>query len=200
MRLARKYSSHESVSCRHAWAIAAAVVALMTIAFPSAASAGQTRLSGFGDTMHAWMSAFPLDASCSPANCYGPSVAGSSAKYEFSYVTTNKDRVDGFDLALRRGTSYVRAELEVAELFPNDVEMSSLDVIHRDAFGNGCAVYNLSSKTIAHIFGDRSFGDSHGTVGIELATVLPSGNTTYEVGNVNLAIVAPSYLGSDADC
>jgi hypothetical protein len=127
-------------------------------------------------------------------------VAGSSAKYEFSYVTTNKDRVDGFDLALRRGTSYVRAELEVAELFPNDVEMSSLDVIHRDAFGNGCAVYNLSSKTVAHFFGDHAFGDSHGTVGIELATVLPSGNTTYEVGNVNLAIVAPSYLGSDADC
>lgn len=186
---------------RRLWFVAAGLSALVAAAFPTAASASQSRLSGFGDPLRVWVSHFQADSKgCSASNCYGPTVASPSAKFEFTYVTTNRGRVDGFDLALRRGTPYVRAELQVAELFPPDISMSSLNVIHRDAFGNGCAVYNLSSKTIAHIFGDRNFGGSHGTVGVELATVLPSGNTTYEATNVNIALVVPSYLGSDADC
>jgi len=190
-----------ATSHRRLWTALAALVGVVGMLAPSAAWAGQARLSGFGAPMHEWLTSFPLDArNCTAAACYGPVVPNSSANYEFTYVTTNKGRVDGFDMALRRGTSYVRAQLQIAELFPNDIQMSSLDVIHEDSFGNGCAVYNLSSKTLAHVFGDRAFGDSHGTVGVELATVLPSGDTTYEAGNVNLAIVAPSYLGSNADC
>ena len=44
-------------------------------------------------------------------NCFGPAVKDSTAPFEFTYVTTEKGRVDGFDLALRRGTAEVRAEL-----------------------------------------------------------------------------------------
>jgi hypothetical protein len=151
--------------------------------------------------MRQWAAKYPPDTKdCTASDCYGPAVHGSSANYEFTYITTAKGRVDGFDLALRRGTPYVRAELAVAELFPADIEMSSLDVIHRDSFGNACAVYDLSSKTIAGIFGDQAFGDSHGTVGVELASTLPNGDTTYNPGNVDLVLVVPSYLGSNADC
>jgi hypothetical protein len=186
---------------RRAWVVLASLGAMVFTALPSSVWAGEAGLSGFGETLHQWSAQFPLDTNgCSDANCYGPAVKDSTAPFEFTYVTTEKGRVDGFDLALRRGTAEVRAELQVAELFPGDIQMSSLDVIHRDSFGNACAVYNLSSKMIGHVFGDRAFGDSNGTVGVELATVLPNGNTAYNPGNVDLVLVVPSYLGSNADC
>ncbi|HEY5273191.1 MAG TPA: hypothetical protein VIJ34_08160 [Acidimicrobiales bacterium] len=188
-------------SRRRAFVVLVALGAMVFTALPSSVWASQTRLSGFGDTMHQWARSFPADTNgCAAPNCYGPAVRNSTANFEFTYITTAKGRVDGFDVALRRGTPFVRAELRVAELFPGDIQMSSLDIIHRDLFGNACAVYNLSSKTIAHVFGDKAFGDSHGTVGVELATVLPSGETAYEPGNVDLVLVVPSYLGSNADC
>jgi hypothetical protein len=186
---------------RRAWVVLAALGAMVFTALPSSVWASEARLSGFGDTLRQWAAAFPRDTGgCSAGNCYGPAVRDSTAPFEFTYITTEKGRVDGFDLALRRGTAEVRAELQVAELFPGDIQMGSLDVIRHDSFGNACAVYNLSSKTIGHVFGDRAFGDSSGTVGVELATVLPNGNTSYNPGNVDLVLVVPSYLGSNADC
>jgi hypothetical protein len=186
---------------RRAWLVLAALGAMVFAALPSSVWASGVGLSGFGDTLHQWAAAFPPDTKgCSAAKCFGPAVKDSTAPFEFTYVTTEKGRVDGFDLALRRGTAEVRAELQVAELFPGDIQMSSLEVIHRDSFGNACAVYNLSSKMIGHLFGSRAFGNSNGTVGVELATVLPNGNTTYNPGNVDLVLVVPSYLGSSADC
>jgi hypothetical protein len=186
---------------RRAWVVLVALGAMVFAVLPSSVWAGEARLSGFGDTVRQFAAAFPQDTKgCSAADCYGPAVRESTAPFEFTYITTEKGRVDGFDLALRRGTAEVRAELQVAELFPGDIQMSSLYVIHRDSFGNACAVYNLSSKTIGHVFGDHAFGDSNGTVGVELATVLPNGNTTYNPGNVDLVLVVPSYLGSNADC
>jgi hypothetical protein len=190
-----------SRSRRRAWLVLVAFGAMILTALPSSVWASESRLSGFGDTLRQWAAAFPEDTNgCSAGSCYGPAVRNSTAAFEFTYITTQKGRVDGFDLALRRGTTEVRAELQVAELFPGDIQMSSLNVIHRDSFGNACAVYNLSSKTIAHIFGNHAFGDSNGTVGVELAAVLPNGNTTYNPGNVDLVLVVPSYLGSSADC
>ena len=186
---------------RRGWVVVVTLGAMVLTALPSSVWASQTRLSGFGDTMHQWAAKYPADTkNCSARACYGSAVKNSTANYEFTYITTAKGRVDGFDLALRRGTPYVRAELQVAELFPGDIQMSSLEVIHRDSFGNACAVYNLSSKTIAHVFGNQAFGDSHGTVGVELASVLPNGDTAYNPGNVDLVLVVPSYLGSNADC
>jgi hypothetical protein len=186
---------------RRVWVVLVALGAMVFTALPSSVWASDARLSGFGDTLRQWAAAFPPDTNgCSAADCYGPAVRDSTAPFEFTYITTEKGRVDGFDLALRRGTAEVRAELQVAELFPGDIQMSSLDVIHHDSFGNACAVYNLSSKTIGHVFGSRAFGDSNGTVGVELASVLPNGDTTYNPGNVDLVLVVPSYLGSNADC
>jgi hypothetical protein len=186
---------------RRAWVVLVALGATVFTVLPSSVWASTARLSGFGDTLRQWAAEFPPDTNgCSASSCYGPAVRNSTAPFEFTYITTQKGRVDGFDLALRRGTPEVRAELQVAELFPGDIQMSSLDVIHRDSFGNACAVYNLSSKTIGHVFGNHAFGDSNGTVGVELATVLPNGNTTYNPGNVDLVLVVPSYLGSSADC
>jgi hypothetical protein len=159
------------------------------------------KVTGFGEPLARWQVAFPEDQlDCQASNCYGPVVRDSSSHYEFSYVTTERGRVDGFDLALSRGTSLVRAQLQIAELFPSDVQMGSLSVIHRDSLGNSCAVYNLQSKTVEKIFGAHAFGDSDGTVGVELARLLKSGRTTYQPGDVTLALVVPTYLGTDANC
>ena len=179
--------------------IAAIVIAVLLGVVAQPASA--TTLSGFGDPVPRWQASFPRDfVGCDATNCYGPVVARSSARYEFTYVVTRADRVVGFDLALPAGTPLARAQLHVAELFPTDVEMGSLQIVHRDEFGNSCAVYDLHSKSIQRIFGQKAFGGSDGTIGIELAHVLPNGSTTYEPDNVNLALIAPTYLGYDASC
>jgi hypothetical protein len=179
------------------WFIAGALL----VAAPTSASPHAARLSGFGAPIGAWKARFAPDTqNCNASNCYGPVVPRSSARFEFTYVTTAKGRVDGYDEALRKGTSLLRAELEVAQMFPNDVQMGSLEIRHHDAFGNSCAYYDLSSKTLEHVFGSRAFGKSNGTVGVELATVLPSGATTYNPNDINLALVVPAYLGSDSYC
>ena len=177
------------------------IIALVGTFITASFTASAAQLGGFGDPISTWQARFPQDtAGCDAANCYGQVVPHSSNRYEFSYVTTAKGRVDGFDLALSRGTSLVRAELRIAELFPGDVQMDSLTVIHHDAFGNSCAVYNLQSKILERLFGTRAFGNSHGTIGVELTRVLPSGSTRYNPNNLNLALVVPGYLGSDANC
>lgn len=167
----------------------------------TASPASAAKLSGFGDPVIRFQAAFPRDTiGCDASSCYGPRVRNSSGNYEFTYITTAKGRVDGFDLALPRGTTYLIAQLEIAQLFPSDIEMGSLTVIHRDSDGNACAVYDLHSKTLAKVFGKKAFGNSDGTVGVELARVLPNGTTTYKPANVDLALVVPTYLGSDASC
>ena len=181
--------------------------ALLGVTFASAGSASSTTsqrraaISSFGATIGRWRAAYPLDSSgCGATNCYGPAMAGSSARYEFTYVTTTEGRVDGYDQALRRGTSLLQAQLQVAVLFPADVEMNQVYVKHRDAYGSSCAFYDLSWKTIAQIFGKAAFGGSDGTVGVELATMLPNGATTYNPDNIDLALVVPTYLGNADNC
>jgi hypothetical protein len=169
--------------------------------FTAASPAGAAKLVGIGDSMARWQASFSRDGlGCDAPNCYGPKVSNSSAHFEFSYVTTFKGRVDGFDLALARGTSLVRAQLEVAQLFPGDIQMGSLTVIHTDSLGKSCAVYDLQSKTLEHVFGKQAFGQDGGNIGVELARVLPNGDTTYQPGEIDIALVVPTYLGSDANC
>ena len=181
--------------------VATVAASTLLIALPAPAGAGTAHLSGFGAPLSAWQAIYHADTSrCTASNCYGPVVPHSSARYEFTYVTTAKGRVDGFDEALRSGTPLLRAELEIAQLFPVDVQMGSLQIRHHDAFGNSCAFYDLQSKTVLAIFGKRGLGSSDGTVGVELATVLPSGATTYNPDDIDLALVVPTYLGSDSYC
>jgi hypothetical protein len=181
--------------------MAAMLTSMLLAPFVAASSASAAKLAGFGDPVARFQVAFPRDnVGCDASSCYGPHVSASSSPFEFSYITTAKGRVDGFDLALTRGTSYLKAELEIAQLFPNDIQMGSFQVIHHDSDGNACAVYDLQSKTLAKIFGKKAFGNSNGTVGVELARALPNGNTIYVPDNVDLALIVPTYLGSDADC
>lgn len=179
----------------------ATVIAILLAVGLLAQPASAVRLSGFGEPLPHFAASFARDfVGCHATNCYGPVVGRSSAHYEFTYVVTRQDRVVGFDLALPAGTSLVRAQLQVAELFPSDIEMGSLQVVHHDEFGNSCAVYDLHSKSIEQIFGKKAFGGSDGTIGVELARVLPNGSTTYQPGNINLALIVPTYLGYDASC
>lgn len=185
---------------RLAWLVVT-LTSMLLAPFVAASGASAAKLNGFGDPVARFQAQFGRDSvGCEASSCYGPQVPHSSGKFQFSYVTTARGRVDGFDLALPRGTSYLKAELEIAQLFPTDIQMGSLNVIHHDTDGNACAVYDLQSKTIAKIFGKKAFGNSDGTVGVELARVLPNGATTYTETNLNLALIVPTYLGNNASC
>jgi len=192
---------HNSPSIRWLRSVLVAAVTASTLLIALPTPAGASRLSGFGAPLSTWQSMYRADTgNCNASNCYGPVVPHSSARYEFTYVTTARGRVDGFDEALAHGTPLLRAQLEIAQLFPADVQMGSLQIVHHDAFGNSCAFYDLQSKTILSIFGKRGLGSADGTVGVELATVLPSGATTYNPDDLDLALIVPTYVGSDSYC
>ena len=188
---------------REALASAVALAVLtgtMAVAMP-ASGAQRPALTSFGAPMGRFQANYPKDRTgCNATNCYGPAMSSSSARYEFTYVSTMKGRVDGYDQALRRGTPLLQAELQVAELFPPDVTMNSFYVKRHDAYGNSCVFYDLSSKTVAQIFGKAAFGNTDGNVGVELATMLGNGTTTFNPDNIDLALVVPTYLSSQDNC
>jgi hypothetical protein len=172
----------------------------MTLALMSS-NVGASSSVGYGSRLTQFRHRFPaVTTACGALNCFGPTVKDSSAKYEFTYLTTLHGRVDGFDLALPRGTSLVRAELTVASLLPADAVMGYVDVIHHDALGNSCAVYNLSSKSIEQLFGTTKRGAWNGNVGVELTNVGPHGTTRYLPTSIDVALVVPSYVGGRTVC
>jgi hypothetical protein len=184
---------------RVAAALVVVVLLAVGLATPAGAAGRGRSFTGFGATTAVWSAAHPLDhGNCPAASCYGPEVG--RAGYEFSFLSTTKGRVVGYDQLLPRGTSLLRAQLEVAELFPGDATMGSVSVVHRDAYGSACAFFDIHSKTIQHLFGNAAFGGSQGTIGVELATLLPNGSTSYNPANLDLAIVIPTYVGSSDNC
>jgi hypothetical protein len=181
--------------------VALLVVSLAAVASPASASEHARPFSGFGATLAAWAKAYPPDAAQCPAStCYGPVVASLPATPEFSFVTTSKGRVVGYDQALRRGTPLLQAELEVAEMFPADATQSPVTVVRRDQFGSSCAVYDIQSKELTRLFGKHGFGDDGDNVGVELATLTRSGATTYNPRAIDLAIIIPSYADKSINC
>jgi hypothetical protein len=189
------------LTARRRVAATASLLLVLAVGFaaPAAAADYARSSSGFGATVASWVRAHPEDKSgCPAATCFGPKITGSG--WEFSFVSTTKGRVVGWDQALPRGTSVLRAQLEVAELFPADATMGSLTIVHRDAYGSACAFFDIHSKTVQHQFGNAAFGGSQGTIGVELATLMPNGSTTYNPANLDLAIVIPTYVGSNDNC
>ncbi|HUY30917.1 MAG TPA: hypothetical protein VMV02_07995 [Acidimicrobiales bacterium] len=183
--------------------LAGALVAFATLAagVPALGAPKPRPYTGFGATLAAFRAAHPEDAGrCPTTTCYGPLVPSLPPTYEFSYLTFEKGRVVGYSQALPRGTPLLQAELRVAELFPADAKMSDVEVVHRDQYGASCAVVNVESRQISHLFGKRAFGNDGGNVGVELATLTASGKTTYNPRAIDLAIVMPSYAGGDINC
>ena len=179
------------------------LVVALSAATPIAGASGKGRsLHGYGAPFRAWVTTHPRNtAQCPMGFCYGPVVSSRSPIAEFSFVTNYKNRVVGYDQALKRGTPLLQAELHVAEQFPSDVAMaSSVIVIRHDRYGHSCAVYDLYSKTLARIFGPKGPGQSGNDIGVELATILPSGNTSYSTRAIDLAIVTPVYLDRSTNC
>lgn len=156
----------------------------------------------FGAVFAAWQVAHPRDvADCPTGACYGPVVASVAATPQFSFVTISAGRVVGYDQALRRGTPLLQAELEVAQMFPADVTMSSsVQVVRRDTYGNSCAVYDLHAKSLVRLFGRHGFGNDGGNVGVELATLRRNGGTSYDPHNLDVAIVIPTWVDKSINC
>jgi len=182
----------------------ALVAALAVWAAGAGTAAGATRprpYSGFGATLAAFRAAHPQDVGrCTSTTCYGPLVPSLPATYEFSDLAFERGRVVGYSQALPRGTPLLQAELRVAELFPADAQMSGIEVIKHDQYGASCAVYDVHSRQLSQLFGAHAFGDDGGNVGVELATLTASGTTTYNPRAIDLAIVMPTYAGSDLNC
>jgi hypothetical protein len=165
-----------------------------------AAAAGVAGLAGYGEPLAVFEKSYPLDVGdCLATACYGPLVTVNPPTYEFSYLDIERGRVVGYDQAIK-SAPLLQAELQVAELFPDDVNANEVQVIRRDQFGAACAVYDLYSKTLKADFGPHAFGNDGDQVGVELATIDKAGTTVYAADHIDLAIVMPIYAGNWINC
>jgi hypothetical protein len=165
----------------------------------SSATAEASGWAQFGGRVAAWHTGHAPDPKgCSSGPCFGPRVHSGAQPFEFTHVTTDRGRVDGYDQGLANGTSQTEAELRALSLMPSDTTMGTV-AVHHDRFGQSCAYVNFQSTTLKAWFGANFLAGS-GTVGIELVTVNGQGHVTYDPTDVNLAIVAPIPLGSDDNC
>ena len=169
---------------------------------PSEAGVSTGHSSEYGVPFAQWVQRYPSDPTdCAIGSCYGPLVDSASVQPEFTFIETFRGRVVGYEVALRRGTPLLAAELLIAELFPADVSMpTSVTVIHHDRYGHSCAVFDLYSKTLAREFGRKGPANQGDSIGVELATVDRQGSTTYDRDSIDFAVVSPVYLDSSINC
>ena len=180
-------------------AVATGAAALCLV--PGAAQARTHRTATYGSPLGVWRVVYGRDAShCKVGVCYGPVIRSRPATPQFSDLDVVAGRVVGWDEALPRGTTVLEAELDVAQLFPPDIQFTpKVTVIYADRYGHACAVYDLSSPTITTEFGPTGPAGSGTTIGVELFATAPGG-ATWNPNTVDRAIVAPTYLDRTANC
>ncbi len=155
-------------------------------------------LDGYGATLGSFARAH-APANCPLGGCYGAHVASPASPAEFSELSLLKGRVVGYDQALPPGTPLLQAELMVAKLFPADATQSSVEVVRHDYYHHRCAFYDISSKSLDHLFGSKALG-GNGNVGVELLTVGASDVPGYNSHNINLAIIVPTWVNAQDNC
>jgi hypothetical protein len=165
---------------------------------PNATAAGR---GGYGAAAGQWVRAHPVNsAHCRIGTCYGLIVSSRPEMPQYSFVTMASHRVIGYQEALRRGTSLLEAQLQIAEQFPADTTISrKVTLISHDRYGRACAIYDLYSQALATEFGKDGPGHSGNSIGVELLSATTD-SSHFNPNAITLAIVAPVYLDSSTNC
>ena len=120
--------------------------------------------------------------------CFGTSVKNEEDDlFQFTAVMQTANIVTGYTQAFPTGTNVTTAESEVLQWMPIGSTVSSLVI---DNTGGSCGMYNITSPTLATIFGDiPAIGDPSGVVGVELSYDDAALNITYDPNNIESASI-----------
>ena len=127
---------------------------------------------------------------CTAANsCFGAPVTNdeSGKTYQFTSVLMSGGLITSYQQNFVPNTNVSTAEAEIMQWMPKDATMSALTV---DQNGGSCAMYNITSPTLATIFSARSIGDPQGVLGVKLSYTDSNLNITYDPNNVQEASIS----------
>jgi hypothetical protein len=160
-------------------------------------SASTVALTGFGAKLADFAKAHPKNSStCPGVNCYGKNITtGGVPVPQIVTLLSPSGRVSGYMQDLPDHTSLNAAKMQVLTLLPKDTTTVKFTIRH-DSIGT-CAVWNLRSSALA---GALKANDNAGNIGIELHTILPSGDDGWSTGNVNSATVSAFALPANFPC
>jgi hypothetical protein len=159
--------------------------------------------TGLGAKLANWETTHPQRlAGCEAGTCFGKTVlSGGTATDQFTLLTTTEApsyRVDGYEQAIRDGTSLAVAKAAVLSLFPTGTVPVSFRVAH--GAGGSCVFWNLRSRTLGRWFGGKKIGDPQGDVGVLLDTTTSTSASAFDPTNVNNAIVSIGLAAADVNC
>ena len=170
--------------------MAIAVLTLLAASSPAIAAAhrhGHT-LTGMG-AMPAEMKAahgvsYIKGGLCSASpHCFGPAIHNKEGmNYLFTEVTFQYGVLTDYSQAFPTDTSVKTAESEILRWLPSDSKMSTVTILHK---GGSCAVYTITSATLAKIFSAHpKLDDPEGVVAVEMQYLGSNGDDVYNPSNV----------------
>ena len=184
-------------------ALPASTDATTTPPAPTTTAAG-AGLTGMGATVGEMKSAHGSDsgpgATCTASNsCFGAGLKNddSGETYQFTDASVAAGMITGYQQNFTSGTSISDAQSQILQGMPKDATISAVTI---DNTGGSCAMFNVTSPTLATLFSDPSIGDPQGVVGVELSYIDSSGNITYDPNNVQSASLSVSPSDPTASC
>jgi hypothetical protein len=126
-------------------------------------SAASSNLTGLGATVAQMKAKHGADSGpgvlCTAANsCFGAGVTNdeSGKTYQFVDVSVQAGLIVGYQQNFPTNTSVSVAESQILQWLPKDSIMGAVTIDHT---GGSCALYNITSPTLAQLFAASQFDD-----------------------------------------
>ena len=167
-----------------------AVALVFTASSPALASSGhhEPRLAGMGATPAEMKAAHGVSyikgGLCSAVpHCFGPGMHNKEGNtYQFTSDTFQDGVLTDYTQAFPTNTSIATAESEILRWLPPGAKMGPVTILHK---GGSCAVFTITSATLAKIFGAHpTIQDPQGVVAVEAQYLDANGNDVYNPSNV----------------
>lgn len=169
----------------------------------AATSATPGALTGMGATV-AQMGAqhgvdqIPGGACSAEPHCFGASIKNDeNALYQFTSISVGNGLIDGYSQAFLPNTTLANAESGVLQWLPPDSRMSA---VTPDNNGGGCAMFNITSPTLAKLFTDPKIGDPQGVVGVQVGYIDANLTQVYDPNNIQHAYLTIGPSDPTAAC
>lgn len=193
-------SSTTTIAAPHPTTTSTTAVPVTTSPAASAAS----QLTGIGTTLARMEAIHGLDngpgSTCATTGaCFGAPVVNdeSGRTYQFTSVSVVGGLITGYQQNFAPDTTVSAAESEIMQWMPKDATLGPLTI---DENGGSCALFNITSPTLASLFNTALIGDGQGVLAVELSYTDPDLNVIYDPNDVQDAAIAATSSDPSSSC
>jgi hypothetical protein len=131
--------------------------------------------------------------------CFGAPIHNTEGdKFQFADVSAVDGIVDGYTQAFPTDTNLSAARSQILLWLPEDATISAFTIDHN---GGSCALFNITSPTLATVFrAVPAIGDPQGVLGVELSYTDANKNIVYDPDNVQRARISITASSPTVPC